>query len=98
MLTPDQIQQYRTQYGLDSSAPAKPTPSGAGPDLSGQLDSRIATIHAAASGKAPAKPGTTGPSAQHQADREAAARAQGPPLPENDPRLNVRQGIAANLP
>lgn len=49
MLTPEQIQQYRTQYKLDQPA-AKPG-SSSGPDLSGQLEERIANIHAAASGK-----------------------------------------------
>jgi hypothetical protein len=36
---------------------------------------------------------------KHQAAREAEAKAQGTPLPENDPRMNgVKQGVVANLP
>lgn len=50
MLTPEQIQQYRTQYNLDKPVP-KAGSSGT-PNVSSQLDDRIASIHAAASGKA----------------------------------------------
>lgn len=49
MLTPEQIQQYRSQYSLDK--PAAKTDSSGAPDRSSELESRIANIHAAASGK-----------------------------------------------